>query len=130
MRRLLVKNIGQHFLFVIRSFPSFALFTFRLSLNAAPLKPRVMEKKRGRVGVRPLTDTRACSVQTRCRVVLISPFFLPCYREADPDQSWSRRSPVRLRRSSSSSGAARSGSLHPGPMNWPRCPGTSTPDTG
>lgn len=48
----------------------------------------------------------------------------------EPDQSWSRSSVRPRSRSSSSSGAAPSGSLHPGPMSWRRCPGTSTPDTG
>lgn len=61
---------------------------------------------------------------------LFSPHPLLCCREAEPEQSWSQRSPVRHRSSSSSSGAARSDSLHPGPMSWLRCPGTSTPDTG
>lgn len=56
-------------------------------------------------------------------------FSLRCC-EAEPEQNWIRRSTVRHRSSSSSSGAARSGSLRPGPTNWLRCPGTSTPDTG
>ncbi len=57
----------------------------------------------------------------------LSLFLFSC---REPEQTWSRRSTVRHRSSSSSSGAARSGSLRPGPMNWLRCPGTSTPDTG
>lgn len=54
------------------------------------------------------------------------------FRETHREPDWSQRCPVRPRTvsRSSCSGAAPSGSLRPGPMNWLRCPGTSTPDTG
>lgn len=56
--------------------------------------------------------------------------FLFCCCEAEPEPSWSPRSTAHYRSSSSSSGAARRGSLRLGPMNWLRCPVTYTPDTG
>lgn len=64
-----------------------------------------------------------------------------CVCVCDTEQSWSPRSTGHCCRRnssisssritwSSSGAAATSGSLPPGRTNWPKCPDTSTPDTG
>lgn len=117
------------------TFPS-CIGNCALHLNAALLSPVWWGwRGRGRAGGAGRTDGQVASVQSRSRAGRVpgggsgrARSFSAVCRE--PERSWSRRFSVRRRSSSTSSGAAPSGSLRPGPMNWLRCPGTSTPDTG
>lgn len=118
--------------FIMKSFLPFSAAScnsaFPLLMNAALRRGRV-RPVRGRgypshllVLIRGLSRFASAAESDHSEITssLLSSAVLKWVR---PEPSWSQQSAVR-------SGAGRSGSLRPGPMNWPRCPGTSTPDTG